>query len=179
MKKTLLAASMLAALAVPAHAQSPLYIEGFAGAVLMDSTITVGGVKLVDQGGDALMGGLRAGYRHRFGTGLVLGFEGDAWVANGRSRAVVNGEQYSRRLGGGAGLYGRVGLSLQGRETLYLRAGVQWWEVNGSLSGMPAVGGGAEVPFGGAFYGRVDLTYAWDGRGVEHYQGTAGIGLRF
>jgi hypothetical protein len=177
--KSILATMLAAGLSVPAQAQSPFYIEGFAGAVLMDSTITVGGVKLVDQGGDALMGGLRAGYRHDFVGGLMLGVEADLWTASGRSRAVVSGSEYSRRLGGGLGLYGRVAFSQPRGGTLYLRGGVQWWEVNGSLSPMPAVGGGAEVPFGGGFYGRVDLTYAWDGRGVEHYQGTVGIGLRF
>ena len=173
MKRALFAA----ALALPGAAQAQGYVNAFAGAMVTDTTVTVGGVKLVDQGGDALAAGLRAGWGHRFPAGLYLGAEAELFGASGRSRACVNGECYSRALNGGAGAFGRVGWQMQAGALFFARAGGQAMFTSQGTQRVPAVGAGAEVPIAGRWFARVDLTYA--AGSVETYQGTAGVGVRW
>ena len=177
-----LALPVLALLAAPAAAQdtarSQGYVNLFAGVAAFDSTVTVGGVKLIDQGGDALMGGARAGWGYRFVGGLYLGIEGEAFAASGRSRAVVNGEVYSRSLDGGLGAFGRVGWQMHSGALFFARAGALASRTNQGWDTAPAFGAGAEVIVSGPVFARVDVTYVRDSP-METYIGTVGIGWRF
>jgi hypothetical protein len=174
--RTALAAAALLAAAAAAHAQP--YAEAFAGMTAFDSTIEIGGQKLVDQGGDAVMLGARAGWGHRWPSGVYVGFEGDVFATNGRSRACVNGDCYAFSLRSGAGAYARLGWAPDdGRSLFYIRAGAQGWNTAQGWRAVPAIGAGAEIPFARTWFVRVDGTYAADG--VETYQGTLSLGVRF
>lgn len=174
MRRTIVAAALLAAATLPAKAES--YVNVFAGAATFDSTVTVGGVKLIDQGGDALSGGLRVGWGMTQ-QDVYYGLEAEGFLAHGRSRAVVNGNVYSWELRGGLGAYGRFGWRT-GDAIFYGRGGVLALDTNQGWETRPAVGGGAEVPFGPGWAFRVDVTYSWSS-GPEVYQGTIGITRRF
>lgn len=167
--------AILAVYGCPAKAQERVpggaHAELVAGMTLYDSTVTVGGTELVDQGGDAPMAGARAGYGWAVGM-LYLGVEAEALFLTGRSRAVVQGHAYSYSPSTVVGGYGRVGWIRPGGSMLYARAGAQLWDGQG----VPAVGAGMEIPFG-RFYARLDISYAWGD--VERYQGTASLGFRF
>jgi hypothetical protein len=172
------ATALLAALAMPGAAQAQGYVNAFAGAVAMDSTQTVGGVKLIDQGGDAFNAGMRAGWGRVLPSGIYIGAEAELFGASGRSRAVVNGAVYNLALNGGAGGFVRAGWQPHGSGALFFaRGGSQALFTSQGTQIVPAIGLGAEVPFSARWFARVDLTYAWSG--VETYQGTAGIGVRW
>lgn len=171
MKARLLGALAGALLSTSVMAQG--YVGAFAGVTVLDSTVVVDDTKLVDQGGDAAMAGLRAGWGHRWPAGLYLGAEAEVFAAQGRSRAVVNGVGYSLDINGGAGGFARVGWETRGSALFYGRAGVQGIWTNQGTQVVPAVGIGAEVPFAPRWRARVDITYAWNG--VEYYQMVVGV----
>jgi hypothetical protein len=148
-------------------------VGAFAGVTVLDSTVVVGDTKLVDQGGDAAMAGLRAGCGYRWPAGLYLGAEAEVFASQGRSRAVVNGVGYSLDLNGGTGAFARVGWETRGSALFYGRAGVQAIFTSQGTQVVPAIGIGAEVPFAPRWRARVDITYAWNS--VEYYQMTAGV----
>jgi hypothetical protein len=173
--KKLLLALLLAP--VPALAQPQPYVNLFAGAVVFDSTVTVGGTKLIDQGGDALALGARVGVGNS-APGVYFGGEVEGFLASGRSRALVNGEVYSLSLRSGAGAYGRVGWRTYGNSIFFARGGYLAVNTNRGWRSAPAAGIGAEVPFGPGWTARIDLGFASVG-GVEHYQMNAGISYRF
>jgi hypothetical protein len=184
MRSTLpVAAAFLAGFALTATGDAPAqnaYVGAFAGVALFDSTVTVGGVKLVDQGGDAAMAGVRAGWGRAWPAGLYLGGEVEGFAASGRSRAVVNGQVYSLSLRGGAGAYGRIGFApADGRALFFARAGVQAVDTSQGWQTTPAVGLGAEVPFLGTWAARIDAGYAWGSDGRELYSVTAGLVRRW
>lgn len=155
-----LAVVLASPLASPAFAQG-LYVNPFAGMVVVDSTITVGEQKLVDQGGDMLAAGVRGGWGVRRPSGLYLGAEVEAWGASGRSRACVNGQCFSYALDGGVGAFARVGWQTEGRALFFVRGGTQALFSNQGTQWAPAVGIGAEVPFAPRWRARLDVTYAW------------------
>jgi hypothetical protein len=174
MKRAILAAAL--ALPIPAMAQG--YVNAFAGAVVMDSTVTVGGVKLIDQGGDAFNAGLRAGWGRVLPSGIYIGAEAELFGAAGRSRAVVNGAVYNLALNGGAAGFVRAGWQPHGSGALFFaRGGAQALFTSQGAQVVPAIGIGAEVPISGRWFARVDLTYAWNS--TEFYQGNAGVGFRW
>lgn len=169
-----LLAALLCMMAIPAMAEDRLpggaYAELAAGMTTFDSTRTVGDVKLIDLGGDAGQGGGRVGYGWTRNA-LYIGVEADVFGFYGRSRAVVNGQVYSYEPSIMAGGYARLG-AVRGASLFYVRAGAQAWDG----VGVPAVGVGAEIPFG-RFYARIDATYSWNE--IERYQGTVALGFRF
>lgn len=174
MFRAAIAAALLAA--APAHAQP--YAEAFAGMAAFDSTVSLGGTQLVDKGGDAAMAGVRAGWGHRWPSGVYIGAEGDVFATSGRSRACVNGECHSFTLRSGAGAYARLGWAPDdGRSLFYIRAGAQAWNTSAGWRVVPAIGAGAEIPFARTWFVRLDGTYAVNG--VETYQGTLSLGARF
>jgi len=178
----LIPAVALTILAAPvsAKAQGVGHVDIFAGAQLMDRTETVGGVKLIDLGGDAMRAGLRAGYGYRWPSNLYLGGELDGWLASGRARAVVNGWTFSVTEQGGVGAYARIGARGATSGTMiYARVGVQNFQTNVGSDTTPAVGIGAEVGLGGSWAIRLDLTYSWAGDGTERYQGDVALQWRF
>jgi hypothetical protein len=180
---------LLVAAPLPAVAQnSSWHVNVFAGVGVLDQTRTVGGVKLVDLGGDFLLGGLRAGWGYSFVGGLYLGAEFEGFAASGRARAVVSNEAYSYSVRGGLGTYARAGWQSQGGALFFGRAGLLMMNTNEGWRGLPALGVGAEVPIANLpgdnaaarpanVSLRVDLTYAWDR--VEHYMGTVGAVVRW
>lgn len=159
--------------------RSPIefHVGAFAGMMVFDSTITVGGIKLVDQGGDAVQGGIRAGISN---TGpFHFGFEVEGFLASGRSRAVIpNRGVYSLDVSSGLGAFGRVGWRTPGNSVMFLRPGVMFLNTNAGWETVPAVGVGAEIPFARGWAARLDVTYAW-GSEREYYNGTAGVVFRF
>ncbi len=183
MKKILFALAIMLGLSASAKAEEIMwrgfYADGFVGVGLFDSTQTVGGVKLIDQGGDYLSYGARAGYGWRFLQGLYLGGEAELWGTNGgRSRAVVNGDVYNYSINIGGGAFARFGYSPQNTRALfYTRLGMQFRDTNQGTDYPFAVGLGAEVPVSNGYL-RVDFTYS-KASGVELYQTTAGFGWRF
>lgn len=192
MTRTLLAAffyaPLMAALAAPfapAPARADFFVNLYAGAAAMDSTQTVGGVKMIDQGGDYYMGGVRIGYDWIAQNGVFVGAEGEGFLGHGRSRALVNGDLFSYTVRGGLGAYGRLGWRTRDSNArFFARAGVLGLNTNSGWDMQPAVGLGAEVPFGPGWAARLDGTYSWGARdgtrgGIEHYQLTGGVVYRF
>lgn len=175
MRRFLLLVVLLCLLALNARSQTTYSIDAFAGIANFDSTQTVGGVKLIDQGGDATLGGVRTGVGHRWPAGLYLGVELEGLLANGRSRAVVNGEVYDRDLQGAVGGFARVGWMTHSGALFYGRAGAQ--QQFGPNTMALGIGVGAEVPFSPRWFARADMLYLTGG-GVETVQATAGIGIR-
>jgi hypothetical protein len=174
---TLLATALCAALPGAAQAQG-LYINAFAGALLFDSTVTVGGTKLVDQGGDAFLGGMRAGYSWRFDSGLYLAVEAEGFAATGRSRAMVNGVAYTYQVDGGIGAYGVVGWVAPARAVFFARVGPMLAFTNSGDDVLASVGVGAEIPFAPRWSARIDADYSW-GNSIEHYRATLGVVWRY
>lgn len=174
-------AALMAAVAVvtpcAVMAQGGWHVGAFGGMLVMDQNITVGNTELVDNGGDAALAGARAGWGYRWPAGLYVGFEGEAFAASGRSRAVVNGAEYDLTINGGAGAYGRVGWQTHGGALFFARAGALALMTNQGTRWMPDVGVGAEVPFARRWFARIDLNYAWTD--LEAYRGTIGVGYRW
>jgi hypothetical protein len=163
-------------LSLTTSAKAEFFINPFAGMMVFDSTVTVGTTKLVDQGGDAIQGGVRLGWINNQ-PGLHYGVEADGLLASGRSRAVIPPDIYSYSIHGGLGAYGRLGWRTNGNSIMFLRAGVQFLNTNQGWETLPAIGAGAEIPFAPNWAVRLDLTYAWDR--VEFYNGTVGVVWRF
>jgi hypothetical protein len=159
------------------------YIGAFAGMTVFDSTVTIGGVKpidqveLVDQGGDAFQGGIRAGWINS--AAFHFGVEVEGLLASGRSRAVIPGVgTYSRDVTSGVGAFARVGWRTQGNAIMFLRPGIQYLNTSSGWEAVPAIGIGAEIPIGRNWAARLDVSYAW-GNQVEYYNGTIGVIWRF
>lgn len=152
----------LAALSLPLSANAQgFYASPFAGMIVTDSTVTVGGQKLVDQGGDMLAAGLRGGWGAVRPGGLYLGAEVEGWGAAGRSRACVNGSCFSFSVDGAVGGFARVGWQTPGRALGYTRLGGQALFTSQGTQIAPAIGIGAEIPVGPRWRVRLDVTYAW------------------
>jgi hypothetical protein len=169
--KRILPLAFLAGFALTGNGDAPAqsYVNAFAGVTLFDSTKTVGGVKLIDQGGDAATAGLRAGWGHRFPAGLYLGAEAELFGASGRSRACVNGQCFSFTVDGGAGAFARAGWETQGRALFFVRGGTQVLFTNQGTQWAPAIGIGAEIPFAPRWRARLDITYAWTDRDKREF----------
>lgn len=178
-------------LAAPAAHADGLYVNAFAGPLTFDTTTTVGGIKLIDQGGDALAAGARIGYGRRFASGIYLGAEAEGALASGRSRVVIPAansstgqtETYSRGVNSWVGGFARLGIA-PGPVTLsappslfFVRAGVQGFNTTQGTDWVPAIGAGAEIRLTQHLAARIDVTYAWSD--VETYQGTIGLSWRF
>lgn len=179
---TIIATSILIALLIAAISTGRARAEGFyvgplAGVLVMDTTATVGGVKLVDQGGDATIAGIRGGWGHRFDGGFYLGLEAEGFLASGRSRAVVNGSVYSYEVHNGLAGYVRAGWWTQGNALFFARLGVLSLDTSFGRQNIPSAGIGAEVPFAPGWAARIDGGYSWND--VEHYTITAGVVYRF
>jgi hypothetical protein len=192
-----LASGLMVALAGQAAAQrretisAPVvgvYVGIFAGAVALDSTInlqadgTRPGAKLVDQGGDGAIVGLRTGWGTLVSQHVYTGLELEGVVPiDANSRYDVNGLRYRRRLQNEVGAYGRVGWSPDGYSLLFLRGGLAVPLTTVDQRVIAIIGAGAEVPFGRRFAGRVDISYSFPSGGahLETYRLTAGVVLRF
>jgi hypothetical protein len=171
-----LIACVALAMVVSQPVKAELFVNAFAGMMVFDSTITVGPTKLVDQGGDAIQGGLRLGWINE-SPGLHYGVEAEGLLASGRSRAVIPPDVYSLSIHGGLGAYARLGWRTQGNSIMFVRAGALFLNTNQGWETLPAIGVGAEIPFAPRWAVRMDLTYAWDR--VEFYNGTLGVVWRF
>lgn len=178
--------------ASPAMATEPhAYVGAFGGIAVFDTTVSVGGIKVVDQGGDAPIAGARAGIGWRLASGLYLGAEAEAFAGSGRSRLVIPAERsasgatevYSRSLDGGGGAFLRIGIA-PGPATenappslFFARAGGQAFSTSMGTEVVPAVGIGAEVRITRHLAARIDATYGWND--METWQATAGLQWRF
>jgi hypothetical protein len=159
------------------------FVNVFAGMMVFDSTVTVGGIKLIDQGGDASQGGIRAGWIN--GGAFHLGVEVEGLLASGRSRAYIPAgnatggvtDIYSRDVSGGYGIYGRIGWRTRGNSIMFLRPGIQYLNTSAGWDTAPAIGVSAEVPIEQDWAMRLDATYAKGD--IEYYNGTIGIVFRF
>jgi hypothetical protein len=169
MNRIVAAAALLLtlSLAAPGALKAEVYAGPFAMAIVLDQTRTVNNTKLVDLGGDAFGGGIRAGWGTALSSGIYLGVEGEAFALTGRSRAVVNGVAYSYSLRGGAAAYARAGWRSPGGALLFVRGGAVSFDTNDGWQTMPAVGVGMEVPLTSRWSARLDGTYAWND--IEHY----------
>jgi hypothetical protein len=164
------------------------YVEAFGGLVVTDRILDTGRGRLIDHGGDGEFGGFRFGYGWSRPPGLYLGVEADAWAASGRSRVNTNGLYDNLAFRRGGGVYGRVGWTPAEAVLFYSRVGVQAWHLSEATATTsrqtfryaPAIGVGAEVPFGPGAYARIDATYAYNpDLGLQLFQGTLAIGWRF
>lgn len=156
-------------LSLPANAE--VYANPFAGMTVFDSTVTVGGTKLIDQGGDAVIGGVRLGIQSE--GSFLYGAELEAFGGTGRSRAIVNGETYSVNLDYGVGAYARIGWRTRGQALGFFRIGV----LNTNIDTRVDFGAGAEIPISNRMRFRIDLGYAPGD--IEFYRLTGGIVIAF
>lgn len=208
-KKSISALAMLGCLAfAPQHAWADgrnaevdgYYVGLFAGAVVIDSTVdfpateTRPAGRIVDQGGDGLILGVRAGWGTMLDRTIYAGFEGEIVLPhNVTSRLDAYGAEYRARLRNELGVYGRLGWVTYGHSLIYLRAGVSVPRQNfESVQGgndaksadftlVPTIGGGMEMNFSQRLFGRADITYSWPTgeNAIESYRFTAGLGMRF
>lgn len=200
----LLGVSISLACAAPAQSQesqvSGFYINGFAGAAIIDSTVRFAATpdrpagRFVDQGGDGLLVGGRFGWGSVVATHLYLGAEAEGVAPyNVTSRLMAYGAEYRARLRNEVGAYARIGWTLNGGSLIFARAGFsmprQIFQSTQSPTGrnsadwsaVPAFGVGAEVPIWGPVFARVDVGYSLQhgANRLETYRLNAGLTLRF
>lgn len=175
------------------------YVSGFAGMIVLDSTVefpetpTRPAAKFVDQGGDGVILGARAGWGRLVTQRVYLGGELEATIPwNVTSRLMAFGTEYRARLRSEFGAFARIGWSFDSRSLVFLRAGLtiptqNFQSVeNGSnaranWTAVPTLGVGAEVPIGGSWAARVDASYSWPNgaNAIESYRLTASLTYRF
>lgn len=180
------AAAFLAGFALTAIGDAPAQVSPFVGAragmMLFDSTVQAGPIKLVDQGGDAPAYALFGGADYRFGNGLFLGAEALLGTSAGRSRLVMNGVDYTMSIPVYAEAALRAGWRMRSGAAFYLRAGGMFADVQegprGGWRASPLVGIGAEIPFHGGWFARLDASWS-DLAGLEVWQAGAGVGWRW
>lgn len=164
-------------LAAPSIALAQPRVDIFGGLSLLDATVG----RNVDQGGDGLRLGARVGYDWIIPGGPFAGVEAQASVSNLCSR--MPGWHTCERWQAGA--FGRVGYATPGGALIYGRVGAvtaRFTGTPGSRTAIaPAVGVGAEIPFAGRAFARIDGTYARlpVSPSVEVTTVTVGIGWRF
>ena len=179
---------------------SEFYINGFAGAAIIDSTVKFAATperpagRFVDQGGDGLLVGARVGWGTLLATHIYAGAELEGVAPyNVTSRLMAYGAEYRARLRNEVGAYARLGWTLDGGSLVFIRAGFsmprQVFQSTQSPSGrnsadwsaVPAFGVGAEVPVWGPVFARVDVGYSMQhgANRLETYRLNAGLTLRF
>lgn len=162
----------------PPPAFTQVYLGASLSAITFDRTVTVNGVKLVDQGGDAFAAGPLLGVQRVLASGLVLGAEASWQAVHGRSRAVVGGVAYSYEPQHVGSMLAIVGWAPGDRRSrLLLMGGVQMWTQSSRTDVVPVVGIGAEIPVFGRGFVRPQVMYAWNQ--TERYQMTVTMGWRF
>lgn len=181
-------------------AVSGFYINGFAGAAIIDSTVKFAATperpagRFVDQGGDGLLVGARVGWGTLLATYIYAGaeFEGVA-PYNVTSRLMAYGAEYRARLRNEVGAYARLGWTSDGGSLVFIRAGFSMprqifastqsadGRSRADWSAVPAFGVGAEVKVWGPVFARVDVGYSMQhgANRLETYRLNAGFTLRF
>lgn len=161
------------------------YVGAFAGAITVDSKVTIQGsgtqstARLQDAG--AVLG-LRGGWGMRLTPGLYAGLELEGMVPlDVNSRYSALGQTYRREIRSEIGAYGRLGWSPDGQSLLFLRGGVATPLNANTTTLIAVVGVGGEVPIGQRLAGRVDVSYSfpYTRNDVEIYRLTAGLVVRF
>ncbi len=191
-------------LADQARAEGPnvsgFYVNGFAGAAIIDSTVRFAATadrpagRFVDQGGDGLLVGARLGWGTVMATHLYIGAEVEGVAPyNVTSRLMAYGAEYRARLRNEIGAYARLGWTSDGGSLVFIRAGFsmprQIFQSTQSPTGrnsadwsaVPAFGVGAEVPVWGPVFARVDVGYSMQhgANRLETYRLNAGFTYRF
>ncbi len=175
------------------------YINGFAGAAIIDSTVSFAATakrpagRFVDQGGDGLLAGARLGWGTVLATHLYAGAELEGVVPyNVTSRLMPYGAEYRARLRNEVGAYARIGWTSEGGSLVFVRAGFSMprqiftstqshdGRSRADWSAVPAFGVGAEVPVWGPVFARVDVGYSLQhgANRLETYRLNAGFTLR-
>ncbi|MBR0655747.1 hypothetical protein [Plastoroseomonas arctica] len=176
------------------------YVNGFAGAAIIDSTVNFAATanrpagRFVDQGGDGLLVGARLGWGTVLAPHLYAGVELEGvFPYNVTSRLMAYGAEYRARLRNEIGGYARVGWTSDGGSVVFARAGFSMprqifqstqspgGRNSAAWSAVPAFGVGAEVPVWGPVFARFDVGYSMQ-RGanrLETYRLNAGFTLRF
>ncbi|BDG74074.1 hypothetical protein Rmf_40030 [Roseomonas fluvialis] len=174
-------------------------MSGFAGLVVLDSTVTFPATpdrpagKFVDQGGDGVIFGARVGWGRLVTQHIYVGGEVEGLLPwNVTSRLNAYGVEYRARLRGEIGAFGRIGWSSDGRNLFFFRAGLviptQNFESveNGNRARtewtpVPTFGIGAEIPLTASWAARMDVTYSWPSgvNVIESYRMNAGLVYRF
>lgn len=175
------------------------YIGAFAGLIVLDSTVvfpatsTRPAAKFVDQGGDGIAFGLRAGWGRLVGENTYVGIELEGILPhNATSRLMAAGMEYRARLRSEVGLYGRLGWSPDGRNLIYTRFGLTVPKQNyqsvrepanarAEWTPVPTIGVGHEIALTDRVSTRVDVTYSFpNGPNIlESYRMTLGLTYRF
>ena len=174
------------------------YIGGFGGLAVIDSTIdlpatdTAPAVKLVDQGGDGFIFGLRGGWGTLLSHSSYAGIEAEGIIpANVRSRMMAMGVEYTADLRGEIGVYGRLGWAPDENSLVFLRVGAVALGQSFSTSRgtgdssewdiVPAIGVGMETHLTRNLLVRIDFHYTAQAgaNAMEVFHMTAGLGWRF
>lgn len=176
------ALAALLCLAPAAQAEMSLFAGARAGMMLFDSTAHTPVGKIVDMGGDAPAYAVFAGADYRAASGWFIGGEVLAGTSAGRSRLVMRGVDYTLSIPLYTEAAVRAGWRMHSGAAFYLRGGVMAADVQeGGRSGWrtsPLVGLGAEVPFRGGWFARIDASWA-DLGGLEVWQAGGGVGWRW
>ena len=187
-----------------ASAAEPRPVEGayvgvFAGFLALDSTIVFPATasrpaaKYVDQGGDGIAFGLRAGWGRLVTQHTYAGIEIEGLLPhNTTSRLMAMGLEYRARMRSEIGVYGRLGWSPDGRNLLYTRFGLTIPKQNyqsvrepanasAEWSPVPAFGVGHEIALTDRISTRLDVTYSFPSGDniMESYRMTIGVTYRF
>ena len=174
------------------------YIGAFGGLAVLDSTVNLPAtdstpnVKLVDQGGDGFIFGLRAGWGTNFNHSGYAGIEVEGILPNNvRSRMMAMGVEYTAHMRGEVGFYGRLGWAPDENSMIFLRAGAAAFRqsfTNSRGTGestewdiVPAIGVGMETHLTRNLLVRIDFHYTGQAgmNAMEAYHVTAGLAWRF
>ena len=109
---------------------SGFFLNGFAGAAVIDSTVSFAATasrpagRFVDQGGDGLLVGARLGWGTVLASHLYAGAELEGVAPyNVTSRLMAYGAEYRTRLRNEVGAYARLGWTSDGGSLVFIRAG--------------------------------------------------------
>ena len=138
--KFLVVAATLFFLAKCAYSQE-FYVGGFGTYTTIDSTVTRGPFSFVDQGGDGLGVGLRAGAGWRPFRPLYTGIEleGIRHIATSSRNSVVSYRATPLWTGS---VFARLGMDIHDRGMVYLRGGASATRIQGTDTITTAAGGG-------------------------------------
>jgi opacity protein-like surface antigen len=175
------------------------YVSTGGGMVVLDSTVSFPATptrqagKFVDQGGDGVIFGARAGWGQLVTQHTYLGGEIEGHLPwNVTSRLKAYGAEYRARLRAEVGVFGRAGWSPDGRSLIFARVGfvvpIQRFEsvadgnrARPEWTPVPTIGAGAEIAITSRWAVRLDMSYSWPSgvNVIELYRMTAWLSYRF
>lgn len=157
MRALLVALSLLFGTA--AQAQTQIYVGAFGTAAFIDSIVRQNGVEAVDQGGEGLGIGVRAGAGWNVTIPVFLGIEAE-FTRHLNASSRLSPADYRATMLWTGGLFLRAGWTINPHGMIYARGGGAATRIQGDETLIsPAAGGGVEMTIIPGWSARVDATH--------------------